>query len=64
MPDTHKCPAPGCALMIRNSLLACRPHWYQLSKPVREAIYATAGLPTLHKDRRAALAAAIEEWHA
>jgi hypothetical protein len=50
--------------MIRNSLLACRPHWYQLSKPVREAIYATAGLPTLHKDRRAALAAAIEEWHA
>jgi hypothetical protein len=58
----HKCPAPRCTLMIRTSLLACRPHWYALSKPVREAIWATAGLSILHPDRRAALTAAMEEW--
>lgn len=60
---SHRCPAKDCTLVIRDDLLACRPHWYQLSKPVREAIYATVGLPTLHPDRRAALAAAMEEWH-
>jgi hypothetical protein len=48
--------------MIRTSLLACRPHWYALSKPVREAIWATVGLSNLHPDRRAALTAAMEEW--
>lgn len=48
--------------MIRRDLLACKPHWYQLSKPVRDAIWATVSLPTLHPDRRAALTAALEEW--
>lgn len=48
--------------MIRRDLLACKPHWYQLSKPVRDAIWATAGLPALHPDRRQALEAALEEW--
>lgn len=50
--------------MIRWSLLACRPHWFALSKPVREAIWATVGQSPLAPDRRAALAAAMEEWHA
>jgi hypothetical protein len=62
MADRKKCPAPKCAVMIRGNLLACRPHWYSLSKPVRDAIWATVGLPTLHPDRRQALEAALEEW--
>lgn len=62
MADLKKCPAPGCTLMIRRTLLACKPHWYQLSKSVRDAVWATAGLPALHPDRRQALEAALEEW--
>jgi hypothetical protein len=61
---THRCPAPTCTEQVSDAKLACRPHWYALSKPVRDAIWATAKLPLLHPDRRAALAAAREEWAA
>jgi hypothetical protein len=59
----HKCPKNGCRVRVPNSKLACRTHWYQLSKPVRDAVYATAHLGLLHPDRRAALDAALEEWN-
>lgn len=57
-----KCPAPGCQNQIGPSLLACRPHWYALSKPVRSAIWATVGLSPMDPARRGALTAALEEW--
>jgi hypothetical protein len=43
-------------------MYACRRDWYALSGPVRSAIWATAGLLIVHPDRRAALAAAREEY--
>lgn len=60
---THRCPKPGCTIQVPNRLLACRPHWYELSAPVREAITATASLTVLHPARRAALEDAREEWN-
>jgi hypothetical protein len=61
---SHRCPAPGCQIIVKSAMLACKPHWFQLSKPVREAIWATVGKSTLDPDRRAALTAAMEEWRA
>jgi hypothetical protein len=60
--NTHRCPAPGCTVVISNRIFACRPHWYALSKPVREAIKATAGLTIFDPARRAAIQSAWEEW--
>ena len=60
---THRCPKRGCGVQVPNAKLACREHWYELSAPVRAAIYATVALSVLHPDRRAALDAAREEWN-
>jgi hypothetical protein len=40
-------------------MFACRPHWYQLPKKVRDDIWATVGLPLSDTDRREAIGAAI-----
>ena len=56
----HYCPRKGCGSEVSNRLFACRTHWFQLSKPVRDAIYATAGRST--KERFDAIRAAREEW--
>ena len=36
----HRCPAPGCNLLVPNRLLACSPHWGALPVDVRRAILA------------------------
>jgi hypothetical protein len=60
-PATHRC--PGCHKAdVPNTQLGCRPCWYALSKPVRDAVWATVKLPTLHPDRLNALESALEEW--
>lgn len=56
----HFCPRKGCAQEVPNRLFSCRGDWFQLSKPVRDAIYATAGRST--RERFDAIAAAREEW--
>ena len=61
-PDTHRCPAGTCTAQVPNRLLACPPHWGQLSRRAKQAIRSTASLPLLHRDRRAALRAARDEW--
>jgi hypothetical protein len=38
--DTHECPYPGCTRAVRRSMLACRAHWYTVSKPTRDAVWA------------------------
>lgn len=58
----HRCPRRGCTQVVDNKIFACWRDWYALSKPVRDAIYATARLHSLHPDRRAAFDAAREEW--
>lgn len=35
------CDAPGCDTPVRRGILMCRPHWFQVPKPLREAINQT-----------------------
>lgn len=44
----HKCPHPLCERKVNDEYLACRAHWMQIPRPLREAIYAT-----VHADRAA-----------
>lgn len=37
----HTCPARGCDARLPDKILFCRPHWYALPKPLRDAIWAT-----------------------
>lgn len=37
----HKCPHPLCDRNVSAQYLACRAHWAQLPRALREAIYAT-----------------------
>ena len=55
------CPHPDCQQRISRRLFACRIHWFQLSKPVRDAIWATVGQPGT-RERVDAVKAATEEW--
>jgi hypothetical protein len=46
-------------------MFACRSDWFALSKPVRDAIWATATpAKILTRERREAVQAAMEEWEA
>lgn len=62
MRGQHRCARLGCTELVSNRQFACPPHWAQLSPHVQAAIYQTAGLLILHPDRRAAIAAARDEW--
>lgn len=35
----HECPAPGCDRLVDSQQLACRPHWYQIPKVLRDAVW-------------------------
>lgn len=35
----HLCPKNGCSKQISESELSCSRHWYQVSKPTREAVW-------------------------
>lgn len=35
----HRCPGPGCEQQIPYEMLACRQHWYQGPRAVRNAVY-------------------------
>lgn len=37
-PPPRLCDAPGCAVEVRIGILMCRPHWFQLPRPLRDAI--------------------------
>jgi hypothetical protein len=58
---SHLCPHPGCQARISRRLFACRAHWFQLSRPVRAAIWATVGRQGT-RERIDAVKAAMEEW--
>ena len=38
---THRCPAPGCQVKVPVEQLACKPHWYSIPKPLRDAVWHT-----------------------
>lgn len=37
----HTCPAPGCTIECDAGRMMCKPHWFALPKPLRDAVYAT-----------------------
>lgn len=40
-PAQRTCDAPGCTVPVRRGILMCRPHWFQLPQPLRQAISQT-----------------------
>ena len=36
---THRCPGPRCKTRVPYHMLACRPHWYAVPKPLRDAVW-------------------------
>jgi hypothetical protein len=36
---THNCPGPECTKQIPYDQLACSRHWYQVPRPIRNAVY-------------------------
>lgn len=66
-PGSHLCPAAGCRRQVSPDRLMCRPHWYRVPKPLRDAVWATwrsgAGVGTsAHAEAiLAAIAAASED---
>lgn len=35
----HNCPGPGCKAQVPYEMLACRSHWYQVPRAIRNAVY-------------------------
>jgi hypothetical protein len=38
-PSTHACPYPGCEQRVTRNMLACKPHWFKLPRPVRDEVW-------------------------
>lgn len=36
---SHVCHAHGCNRRVPPSMFACKPHWFALPKPIRDAIW-------------------------
>ena len=36
---SHLCHAHGCNRPVPPAMFACKPHWYALPKPIRDAIW-------------------------
>jgi hypothetical protein len=36
---SHQCPGKGCTEQVPTSKLACRSHWFQLPKELRDRIW-------------------------
>lgn len=35
----HRCPGPGCVAQVPPEMLMCRRHWYQVARPLRNAVW-------------------------
>lgn len=35
----HKCPAPGCEVMVPKVQLACRVHWFTIPQEIRSRLW-------------------------
>jgi hypothetical protein len=60
--DTHRCRIPGCGQAVPLARLMCRPHWYQVPKPLRDRIWATwrSGAGVFDPEYREAVRQAVE----
>lgn len=58
--DSHECPKNGCDRRVPFHMLACRAHWYQVPKPIRDAVWRTYRDPGMGSpEHGAAIRAAI-----
>jgi len=39
MTASHECPVRGCPQRVTLHMLMCRPHWYQVPRPLRGAVW-------------------------
>jgi hypothetical protein len=65
--STHQCPVGGCRTQVRADRLMCVPHWRQVPKPLRDAVWATwrsgAGAGSeAHQAACDAAVAALDRW--
>lgn len=37
---THECPAEVCSRRVPRAMLACKRHWFAVSRPTRDEVYA------------------------
>lgn len=35
---THECPKPGCDVRVPFEILACRSHWFEISRATRDLL--------------------------
>ncbi len=35
----HRCHWPGCTRVVPPATWGCKPHWFKLPKPIRDAIW-------------------------
>src|SRR6266542_5625761 len=35
----HRCHWPGCERQVPPAMWGCKPHWFRLPKPIRDAIW-------------------------
>lgn len=62
MSDTRQCRIAGCSNRHARNLFACRPHWYALPKPMRDAIWAAYRGPGVFSDEYAQAAENAEAF--
>jgi hypothetical protein len=62
----HRCPKNGCVAQVRDSQLACRTHWFQVSRATRNEVYAAwdLGQGALSQEHGEAMQKAIAEMNA
>lgn len=39
--EAHRCPVAGCRARVPYHRLMCKLHWYQVPRPLRDAVWAT-----------------------
>lgn len=63
---SHRCPARGCEFYVPDAQLACKRHWFQLPKPLRDKIWREyepgQSAATMSEGYREALTAADVVW--
>lgn len=59
---SHRCPANGCTRNVSPAMLMCRPHWYMVPRPLRDAVWSAwdNGLGAGTAAHREAILAAVE----
>ena len=62
----HRCPAPGCQLVVPNRMFSCAAHWRALSHDIRRDIMLcyrpSQTVATASEDWKLAVGRAIEMW--